>query len=74
VSDRVTGVAAALVRYLEEHPNAADTEDGIGRWWLEPGSATAAEVSSALERLIRAGSVERTQVGARLVFRARRSR
>jgi hypothetical protein len=30
-------------------------------------------VSGALERLIRAGSVERMQIGSRVVFRARRA-
>ncbi|HEV8332250.1 MAG TPA: hypothetical protein VGQ22_12570 [Steroidobacteraceae bacterium] len=73
MSDRVSEVAAAIVRHLEEHPNAADTEEGIRSWWLEPGSASAADVSGALERLIRAGSVERVQIGTRVVFRAHRA-
>jgi hypothetical protein len=74
VSDRVSEVAAAIVRYLEEHPNAADTEDGIRSGWLGSGRAGAAEVSGALELLIRAGSVERMQIGTRVLFRAHRAR
>jgi hypothetical protein len=28
-------VAAHIVRYLRAHPDAADTLDGVARWWLE---------------------------------------
>lgn len=74
MSDRVSEVAAAIVRYLKDHPNAADTQEGIRNWWLGAGSSSATEVSGALERLIRDGSLERIQIGARVVFRARSSR
>lgn len=67
-------VAAAIARYLEQHPNAADTAEGIHNSWLGPGRASLAEVQDALERLVRAGSVERMQSGVRVVFRARPAR
>jgi hypothetical protein len=28
-------VAADIVRYLRAHPGAADTLDGVARWWLQ---------------------------------------
>jgi len=30
----VQAVAADIRRYLQRHPDAADTAEGIARWWL----------------------------------------
>ena len=30
----IQAVAADIVRYLQRHPDAADTAEGIARWWL----------------------------------------
>ena len=30
----VDHIATQILRYLESHPNAADTKYGIARWWL----------------------------------------
>jgi hypothetical protein len=38
-------IADQIERYLKEHPNAADTVEGITKWWL-PGQGI--EVSSLL--------------------------
>jgi hypothetical protein len=32
----VQQIAVQIERYLQSHPNAADTAEGIARWWL-PG-------------------------------------
>jgi hypothetical protein len=32
---RAREIARAVLRYLETHPEAKDTLEGIARWWLE---------------------------------------
>jgi hypothetical protein len=34
MDDELPAVAAEIVRYLRAHPDAADTVDGVARWWL----------------------------------------
>lgn len=34
VSDAVQGIVQEIERYLDQHPNAADSADGIHRCWL----------------------------------------
>ena len=53
-------VVHAIASYLEEHPGAADSDDGIAKWWLPTMNvkASSEEVRVALEVLMRAGLVE----------------
>lgn len=53
-------VVEAIARYLDKHPGAADSEEGIAKWWLPTLDVEASieEVHAALEVLIRAGLVE----------------
>jgi len=46
-------VAHWIVRYLTDHPGAADTPRGIQRWWLAPhyGEAPLDVVVQALKQL-----------------------
>lgn len=44
-------IAAAIIEYLEEHPRAMDTLDGIAGWWL-PLHRVRFEVE-AVERVVR---------------------
>ena len=50
-----------VLAYLEAHPHAADTLEGITAWWLEQRRFRHGVeiVSGALERLINRGAVER---------------
>jgi hypothetical protein len=54
-------VDRAVLAYLEAHPSAADTLEGITTWWLEQLRIRCGieVVSTALERLIRSGEIER---------------
>jgi hypothetical protein len=61
----VIALASEIERYLEEHPEAADTKEHIARWWIlrqriEAGLALTQE---ALDYLEANGVVERTQQG-----------
>lgn len=68
----VIALADAIERYLEAHPRAADSPEGIQSWWLaspldrEPLTA----VVAALQELERRGVVERTVLDrGRVIFR-----
>jgi len=57
----VEEIARQIVVYLDRHPNAADTFDGIHRWWLSRirFEETACDVQAALDGLILRGRVVR---------------
>lgn len=66
------GVVAEVLRYLQAHPNAADTIEGITRWWLAPtlGTVSAEALERALARLMESGHVKRDALGdGRFVYR-----
>lgn len=52
--DATQKVAVKILRYLAEHPNAADTSDGILEWWLLRQSILDEErvVERALDSLV----------------------
>ncbi len=70
---RLGEVMEAIEAYLARHPEAADSAEGIARWWLATGGLEASvdEVQRALARLIEFGVVraERTPDG-RSLYRA----
>lgn len=56
----VEEIARDLERYIASHPAAADTVDGIARWWLaRPVQPVLTRVEAALELLIRRAVLER---------------
>lgn len=57
--ERVTEVAGEIRRYLERSPMAADTLDGIRRWWLQLLRIEEAQaiVETALEVLMKEGLI-----------------
>jgi len=58
--DRLAGVVDAILRYLDSHPHAADTSEGVARWWVPPNcSVDPYTVRSALARLESQGLVHR---------------
>ncbi len=56
-------VARAIRQYLVDHPQAADTAQGIQRWWLLPdvGEFSLQTVEAALAQLEGEGSVRRIE-------------
>lgn len=66
------GVVAEVLRYLQAHPHAADTIEGITRWWLAPklGTVSAESLERALARLMESGHVQRDALSdGRYVYR-----
>ena len=57
---KVTLVRAAILEYLEQHGDAADTGQGIAEWWLpvEQRAMDLAVVERALETLVADGVLE----------------
>jgi hypothetical protein len=73
---RITRVAKAIRAYLSQHPDAADSEEGIAAWWMPPMGVhtNAAEVAAALARLCRNGLMEQQRLpDGRLIYRRRAS-
>lgn len=70
---RTRRVVEAILAYLDRWPQAADTEQGIGQWWLpEMGvDVPPAEVRVALERLVRDRVVTRSTLpDGSVIYRA----
>jgi len=53
----VESLAVEILDYLASHPLAADSVDGVARWWLGPAraSVTVEQVERALELLVARG-------------------
>ena len=56
-----SGVDELIRWYLTEHPRAADTAEGIQRWWIAPtyGEVSLRSVEQALEKLEGEGVVRK---------------
>lgn len=50
----LSALCQGILQYLREHPEAADSLDGIANWWLPKSnqSATTEAVQEALARLV----------------------
>jgi Fe2+ or Zn2+ uptake regulation protein len=57
----VREIADEIVRYLADHPDAADTLEGIQHWWLsrQRWEPAATQVQRALDWLVEHGLVEK---------------
>lgn len=62
--DAVPALAAEVLRHVAKHPGAADTVEGVCRWWLPRSGAEygPAIVEAALERLVRDGALARRRL------------
>jgi len=67
-------IERAVLAYLAGHPHAADSAEGVARWWLRGAAATLPEVESALRQLVARQALrqERLADGTALYSRSRR--
>jgi Fe2+ or Zn2+ uptake regulation protein len=58
-------LAGQIMEYLQGHPDAEDTLEGITRWWLMARRVdhSVAEVRKALEKLKAEGRVVQREIG-----------
>lgn len=61
----VRQIADQITRYLQNHPNAADTIEGIAKWWL-PEQEVEASRGMVLQALIYLGSKSVVKCNANL--------
>jgi len=73
--DGVSQIMKALLAYLRNHPKAADTLEGISKWWLPRDEARSRDdVARALEKLVAQGRIEKhVAPDGRRLFRRRRA-
>ena len=59
--DDVAEIARRIGQYLASHPNAADSAEGLLRWWLarQRFEESIQTVERALELLLREGAVKK---------------
>jgi hypothetical protein len=72
----VQTIADAILRYLDDHPEAADTAEWIGRWWIvcHGIEAPLENVQTALDQLVDAGRVSKDEVLGQAAVYARNAR
>ena len=60
----VEAVAVAILDHLQSHPLAADSADGVARWWLGPAhaSVTVEQVERALNLLVTRHAMRRLRL------------
>ena len=64
-------VAATVLAYLQHHPDAADTLEGIVRWWLpqQRYETEKARIEQVLETLVGEGTLSRERLpGGALLY------
>jgi hypothetical protein len=52
------GTEQALARYCADHPFAADSVEGVRRWWLADPAIPLADVEAALAALVASGLLD----------------
>jgi hypothetical protein len=56
-------VARSILGYLHAHPQAADSADGVARWWVDASlGATLPVVQAALADLVRRGLLRQVRL------------
>ena len=56
-------IVCAVLEYLALHPHAADSAEGVARWWLVPRiTAAQSDVEQVLDRLVDEGRLRRVRL------------
>jgi hypothetical protein len=73
MAERISELCGCLRRYLEAHPDAADSLSGIRQWWLPEVHRDVAleELRRALAQLVASGEVQRSVLPDRRELYAR---
>jgi hypothetical protein len=63
-NERSIEIAAIIKRYVEKHPHAADTSEGIQAWWMagESKGDPPEDVEAALEYLVESECLSRVKL------------
>ncbi len=56
--------------YLETHPDATDTAEGIAAWWIQ-GAPTRSAVEQALARLVASGELREIRIQTGIILYAK---
>jgi hypothetical protein len=66
-------IARTIERYVTEHPQAADTREGIHMWWVagERGGESLEDVETALNYLVEAKCLSRIVLADGTIIYAR---
>lgn len=69
-SEGSDAIAKAIEAYLRVRPHAADTLEGIARWWLsgELQNAPVEELQRAVEKLCQQGLLHATQRSGQILY------
>lgn len=68
----LTDVVDAILRYLNDHPEAMDSAEGIAKWWLpKDWCVDVQSVEAALDRMLEQGLVQRRANADRHVLYSR---
>ena len=64
-------IANEIERYLDKHPQAADSDIGISEWWLKRQriEEDVDAIAAALNYLLENDRIVREQVGGREIYR-----
>ena len=62
--DKLAQIISELRGYVDAHPHAADTLQGVSRWWLTGvgSAATLLEIETILEQLVADGTIDRREL------------
>lgn len=64
-----------ILRYLESHPDAADSPEGIAMWWIpqQRQKESVAKVSEVLELLVDDGVIQKKELkDGRVIYTGRK--